>query len=61
MPEYKDIVLTSVIKNMDVAVFELAKRSRGHFQGRHYVGTLGKDAWTLLFHNFDDDGSRVEG
>ena len=35
-PEYKDVVLTSVLKNMDVAVFNAIKAAHGrHLQGRH--------------------------
>jgi basic membrane protein A len=38
---YKDIILTSVLKNMDVAVFDAAKAvAEGTFKGGTYVGTL---------------------
>ncbi len=41
---YKDIVLTSVAKKMDVAVFEAAKAAQGDsFQGGIYTGTLEND------------------
>jgi basic membrane protein A len=39
--EYTDIVLTSVLKNMDVAVFDAVKAAKdGTFKGGAYVGTL---------------------
>jgi basic membrane protein A len=39
--EYKDILLTSVLKNMDVAVFDAIKQVKnGTFKGGTYVGTL---------------------
>ena len=43
-PEYKDIVLTSVMKNMDVAVYDTIKKvadpNFNGFHGETYVGTL---------------------
>lgn len=40
-PEYTDILLTSVLKNMDVAVFEAIEATiDGTFQGGLFVGTL---------------------
>ncbi len=43
-PEYADVVLTSVMKNMDVAVFDTAKLASSPdfkgFNGETYVGTL---------------------
>lgn len=40
-PEYKDVVLTSVLKNMNVAVFDAIKAAKeGNFAGGIYVGTL---------------------
>jgi len=42
--EYTDVVLTSVLKNMDVAVFEAIKAAKdGTFKGGIYVGTLAND------------------
>jgi basic membrane protein A len=39
--EYKDVVLTSVLKNMNVAVFDAIKAAKdGTFKGGVYVGTL---------------------
>jgi len=41
---YKDIILTSVLKNMDVAVFEASKAvAEGTFKGGIYSGTLKND------------------
>lgn len=43
-PEYADITLTSVLKNMDVAVFEAIEFVvEGTFQGGLFVGTLEND------------------
>lgn len=43
-PEYKDVVLTSVLKNMDTAIFDIIKLAAGKdftgFNGENYVGTL---------------------
>lgn len=40
-PEYKDIIMTSVLKNMNTAVFESAKQvADDAFKGGTYVGTL---------------------
>jgi basic membrane protein A len=39
--EYSDVVLTSVLKNMDVAVFEAVKAAKdGTFKGGIFTGTL---------------------
>jgi basic membrane protein A len=39
--EYKDVVLTSVMKNMNVAVYDTIKAVKdGSFKGGVYVGTL---------------------
>ena len=54
-PEYKEIYLTSVMKNMDVAVFNAVKAvADGTFKGGTYVGTL-KDGGVGIapFHDFD--------
>jgi basic membrane protein A len=46
-PEHKDIVLTSVLKNMDVAIFDTIKLASSKdfagFNGELYVGTLEND------------------
>ncbi|MEN6478993.1 MAG: extracellular solute-binding protein [Anaerolineales bacterium] len=40
-PEYKDIVLKSVLKNMDVSVYNVIEQAmKGNFAGGTYVGTL---------------------
>ncbi|HZD79946.1 MAG TPA: BMP family ABC transporter substrate-binding protein [Actinomycetota bacterium] len=54
-PEYQDIELTSVQKNMDVAVEDAVKTViDGSFQGGTYVGTLENDGVGIApFHNFD--------
>jgi basic membrane protein A and related proteins len=42
--EYNDVILTSVLKNMNVAVFEAIKSLQdGTFAGGLYVGTLGNN------------------
>jgi basic membrane protein A len=42
--EYTDVILTSVLKNMDVAVFDAVKAAKdGTFKGGVYVGTLAND------------------
>jgi len=42
--EYTDVILTSVLKNMDVAVFDAIKAAKdGTFKGGTYVGTLAND------------------
>lgn len=42
--EYTDVILTSVLKNMDVAVFDAIKAAQdGTFKGGIYVGTLAND------------------
>ena len=55
-PEYKDVYLTSVLKNMDVAVFEAVKSVvEGKFKGGVYVGTLANNGVGIApFHNFED-------
>ncbi len=55
-PEYKDVYLTSVLKNMDVAVFEAIKLVvEGKFKGGVYVGTLANNGVGIApFHDFED-------
>jgi basic membrane protein A and related proteins len=54
-PEYTDITFTSVLKNMDVAVFEAIKAElEGTFQGGVFVGTLANDGVGIApFHQLD--------
>ena len=56
-PEYCDVTLTSVLKNMDVAVLDAVKQAQaGTFKGGVYVGTLANDGVGIAdFHEFDDD------
>lgn len=42
--EYSDVILTSVLKNMNVAVFEAVKEAKeGTFKGGIFIGTLAND------------------
>ncbi len=54
-PEYKDVYLTSVMKNMDVAVYNAIEQVvEGKFHGGVYVGTLANNGVGIApFHNFD--------
>jgi basic membrane protein A and related proteins len=54
-PEYTDITFTSVLKNMDVAVFEAIKAElEGTFQGGVFVGTLANNGVGIApFHQLD--------
>lgn len=58
-PEYKEVYLTSILKNMDVAVFDAIEAEvEGTFTGGTYIGTLGNDGVGLApFHNYDDEVS----
>jgi basic membrane protein A len=52
-PDYSDIILTSVLKNMDVAVFDaVGNASAGNFSNEPYVGTLANGGVALApFHD----------
>lgn len=54
-PDYKDVMLTSVIKTMDKAVEDLVTAdSKGEFDSTPYVGTLENTGVALApFHDFD--------
>jgi basic membrane protein A len=54
-PEYKDVWLTSVMKNMDVAVFNAIKAvGDGTFKGGTFVGTLANEGVGLApFHEYE--------
>jgi basic membrane protein A len=56
-PDYCDVTLTSVVKNMDVAVAEAVRMAyEGTFEGGIYVGTLENDGVGLAPYNeFDAD------
>ena len=55
--EYCSVTLTSVLKNMDVAVRDaIAMAVEGTFEGGTYVGTLANNGVGIApFHEFDDD------
>jgi basic membrane protein A len=43
-PEYADIMLTSILKNMDLAVYSAIQAViQGTFEGGIYIGTLAND------------------
>jgi basic membrane protein A and related proteins len=54
-PEFKDVFLTSVMKNMDVAVFNAIKAvADGSFKGGTYLGTLEDQGVGIApFHSFE--------
>lgn len=54
-PEFKEVYLTSVVKNMHVAVFDACKAvATGAFKGGVYVGTLKNNGVGIApFHEFD--------
>jgi peptide/nickel transport system substrate-binding protein len=56
-PEYCDVILTSVLKNMDVAVYTAIQRSlEGEFSNETYVGTLENDGVGIApFNEFADE------
>lgn len=56
IPEYCPVILTSVMKKMDEAVFEAVRRGAdGEFEGGTYVGTLENDGVALApLHEFED-------
>jgi basic membrane protein A len=55
-PEYASIVLTSVIKRMDVAVFDaISKVIDGNFEGGLYLGTLANGGVDLAPFDQHDD------
>lgn len=58
-PDYKDIMLTSVIKTMDTAVEEVITQDvAGNFDATPYVGTLENTGVDIApFHNFDSEVS----
>lgn len=57
--EFCDVLYSSVLKAMDVAVFEAIRDSlEGNFTSEHYVGTLENDGTALApFHELDGDVS----
>jgi basic membrane protein A len=57
VPDSCDLFLTSVMKNMDVAVHDTTvAASKGKFEGGLYSGTLENDGVAVApFHNFDSE------
>ncbi len=55
--QFGELMLTSVMKNMDVAVFDaMAAVVDGTFEGGIYVGTLENDGVALApFHDYEDE------
>ncbi len=55
IPTYKEVYVTSVMKNMDVAVYNAIKEAMdGTFQGGLFVGTLENDGVGIApFHDWD--------
>lgn len=55
-PEFKETYLTSIVKNIDVAVYDAIKAAKdGTFAGGTYVGTLANDGVTIApYHDFED-------
>ena len=58
-PDYKDVMLTSVIKTMDTAVEDvIAGDVEENFDSSPYIGTLENGGVTIApFHNFDSEVS----
>ncbi|MBO1751880.1 BMP family ABC transporter substrate-binding protein [Actinotalea sp. BY-33] len=58
-PEYADIILTSVLKQMGPAVFDVINESvQGNFSNEAYVGTLENEGVALApFHDLDSSVS----
>ena len=54
-PEFKEVYLTSILKRMDVAVFDAIKSlTRGTFKGGVYVGTLKNNGVGIApYHEFE--------
>lgn len=57
--QFGSLMLTSVMKNMDVAVYTAIEAvANGTFEGGTYVGTLENDGVAIApFHDFDDEVS----
>ena len=55
-PEFKETYLTSIVKNMDVAVFDAIKDVLdGTFKGGMYLGTLKNDGVGISpYHEFEN-------
>ncbi len=59
-PEFSDVILTSVMKGMDVAVeTAVGEAADGSFTNEPYIGTLENEGVSLApFHDFDDQISQ---
>ena len=57
VPQFQDLILTSVMKNMDTAVFDTIQNGvNDSFEGGLYVGTLENDGVQIApFHSFEDE------
>jgi basic membrane protein A and related proteins len=57
VPQYSSLMLTSVQKQMDVAVFDTVEAAvNGTFEGGLYVGTLENEGVAIApFHDFEDE------
>lgn len=55
--QYADVILTSVLKNMDVAVQDAVEETaEGNFSNESFIGTLENDGVGIApFHEFDDE------
>jgi basic membrane protein A len=56
-PEFSDLMLTSVVKNIDVAVFTAIEQGvNGNFEGGVFSGTLENEGVGIApFHDFEDE------
>ena len=56
-PQFSSLMLTSVMKNMDVAVFDTVKAVQdGTFAGEQFIGTLENEGVGIApFHDFDGE------
>lgn len=56
-PQFQSLMLTSVMKNMDVAVFDTVEQAlNDEFEGGKYVGTLDNEGVAIApFHDFEDE------
>ncbi len=57
LPKYKDIILTSVVKGMDVAVKDAAaEAAEGNFSNEPFIGTLENEGVSIApYHDFEDE------
>jgi basic membrane protein A and related proteins len=57
VPQFSDLILTSVMKNMDVAVYDTVEAGvNDAFEGGLYLGTLENEGVDIApFHDFEDE------